>query len=442
MTKEEKEFHKSRRREFSKLIGKDSIAFIFGSTHQNKSFDADFKFKQYKNFYYLTGFNEPNSVMMIAPSGINLKFKEKEKKVNEVLFVQKKNPKLETWTGKRLGFENVKTELGIESGQENYELKNVLGGNAIYKFRKLYINFAEMMSLNGEIREIITSFLNSLNITAAEVEIIDVSFILGKMRAVKTQFEINLIQKACDITINSYNETMKIIKPGLNEYQVQATLEYHYKYNGSEENAYPPIVAGGENACILHYENNNQILKDSDLVLIDSGSEYNYYASDITRTFPVNGKFSKEQKLIYEIVLKANEECIKKIKPGVKFSDLKTLSEKVLADGLHKAGLLKSKKDIKKYSMHGVGHHIGLDTHDAVPGAKTATEDNDSLKTGNVITIEPGLYFTYEMKEIPEKFRGIGVRIEDDILVTKNGSMNLTKTMVKQVSEIEKVMES
>ena len=233
---------------------------------------------------------------------------------------------------------------------------------------------------------------------------------------------------------------MKIIKPGLNECQVQATLEYHYRYNGSEDIAYPPIVAGGENACILHYENNDQILKDNVLVLIDSGSEYNYYASDITRTFPVSGKFSKEQKLIYEIVLKANEECIKKIKPGVKFSDLKTISEKVLAEGLHKAGLLKNKKDIKKYSMHGVGHHIGLDTHDAVPGAKTATEDNDTLKPGNVVTIEPGLYFTYEMKEIPKNFRGIGVRIEDDILVTKNGCTNLTKMMVKSVKEIENVM--
>lgn len=440
MTKAEKEFHKSRRKEFSKLIGKDSIALIFGSTHQTKSNDADFKFKQYKNFYYLTGFNEPNSALLIAPSGIKIKIGEKEKRVREVLFVQKKNPVLETWTGKRLGYENVQKELGIECGRENIELKTVLGSNSIFKFRRDYINFAEMMMLKGEMREIVNSFFNSLNIVAAEEELIDASFILGKMRTVKTQFEINQIQKACDITIKSYNETMKIIKPGLNESQVQATLEYHYKYNGSEENAYPPIVAGGENACILHYENNDQIIKDGELILIDSGSEYNYYASDITRTFPVNGKFSKEQKIIYEIVLKANEECIKKIKPGVKFSDLKILSEKVLADGLFKAGLLKNKKDIKKYSLHGVGHHIGLDTHDAVPGAKTSTEDNDTLKPGSVITIEPGLYFTREMKEIPEGFRGMGVRIEDDILVTKNGCTNLTKMMVKRVSEIEKVM--
>ncbi len=201
-----------------------------------------------------------------------------------------------------------------------------------------------------------------------------------------------------------------------------------------------PIVAGGNNACILHYQSNDQVLKNGELLLIDSGAEYNYYNSDITRTFPVNGKFSEAQKLIYEIVLKANKECIRKIRPGVKLSDLKILSEKVLADGLHKAGLLKNKKEIKKYSLHGVGHHIGLDTHDAVPSSKTFSEDNDILKSGNVLTIEPGLYFPVGSKGMSKKFSGIGIRVEDDILVTKNGSVNLTKGMVKEINEIEAVM--
>lgn len=187
-------------------------------------------------------------------------------------------------------------------------------------------------------------------------------------------------------------------------------LEYNYYINGSQDSAYPPIVASGENACILHYDINDKMLMDGQLLLIDSASEYNYYCSDITRTFPVNGKFTQEQKLIYEIVLKANKECIKKIKPGIKFSDIGKLSDKVLADGMIKAGLLKKKDDIKKYSLHGVGHHIGLDTHDAVPHSKTLSEDYDTLKPGNVVTIEPGLYFNSQMKEIPVKFRGMGVR--------------------------------
>ncbi len=191
-----------------------------------------------------------------------------------------------------------------------------------------------------------------------------------------------------------------MIKPGVNEYQVQANLEYNYKFNGSQDVAYRPIVAGGDNACILHYDRNDQVLKNGELLLIDSGAEYDYYCCDITRTFPVNGKFSEEQKIIYNIVLKANKECIKKIKPGVKLSALSDLSEKILAEGLIKAGILKDRKDIKKYSLHGVGHHIGLDTHDAVSSSKKLYEDNDILREGNVITIEPGLYFPVGTKGI------------------------------------------
>ncbi|MEO8209974.1 MAG: aminopeptidase P family protein [bacterium] len=440
MNKEEKNFHASRRKEFSKIIGKDSIAIIFGSTHYNKSYDGDFNFKQYKNFYYLTGFKEPNSALILAPSGVKIKSGDKEKSVNEILYVQKKDSIMETWNGKRLGFENVHSELGIESAKDNYDLKKILTWKFFTKYRRLYINFGEMIKLSGEMKEIITSFLTNLNEIAPNIEIIDASFILGKMRAIKTQFEIKKIQKACDITIISFNAAMKIITPGLYEYQIQASLEYNYKYNGSEDNAYSAIVAGGENACILHYENNNQILKSGELLLIDSGAEYNYYCSDITRTFPINGKFSKEQRLVYNIVLNANKECIKKIKPGIKFSELKDLSEKALADGLYVAGILKNKKDIKNYSLHGVGHHIGLDTHDAVASNKTSSEDNDVLRKGNVLTIEPGLYFPSGSKGISKKYWGIGIRIEDDVLVTGNGNENLTIAMVKEAEEIESLM--
>ncbi|MEO8664305.1 MAG: aminopeptidase P family protein [Ignavibacteria bacterium] len=441
MDKDQKEFHRSRRKEFSRLIGKDSIAIIFGSTHQSKSYDGDFDFKQYKNFYYLTGFTEPNAALVMAPSGMQLKIEEKQRKANEVLYVQKKDSLMETWTGRRLGYNKVKQELGIEEGKINFDIKTALGSKFLATYRKLYVNLSELIKLNGEMNELVTQFLNNLNIISANVEVIDASFLLGKMRSVKVPYEIKMIKKACDISAESYNQTLKMIRPGLNEYQVQSSLEFNYKFNGSRENAYYPIVAGGENACILHYDSNDQVLKNGDLLLVDSGAEYNYYCSDITRTFPVNGKFTKEQKIIYDIVLKANKECIKKIRPGVRYTELKDLSDRVLADGLFKAGLLKNKKDIKTYSLHGVGHHIGLDTHDAVTSGKTLSEDNDKLKPGNVLTIEPGLYFPFNTKGIPVKFQGMGVRIEDDVLVTRNGNENLTGAVPKETADIEKAMQ-
>ncbi|MEO8446331.1 MAG: aminopeptidase P family protein [bacterium] len=438
MTKEQKDFHKSRRTEFSRLIGKDSIAIIFGNTLHNKSFDGDYDFNQYKNFFYLTGFTQPNAALVLAPGGI--KSLKNKKTYSEILHVQKRDPRLETWNGRRLGYEDVNKELGINDAKENHELKSILNSRFLWRFSKVYINFSEMIKLEGEMKEIISDFMNSLNIISAGVELIDCSYLLGKIRKVKTSFEIKQIQKACDITIESYNHTMTMIRPDLNERQVQAILEFNYKFNGSKSTAYYPIVAGGENACILHYENNDQDLKDGELLLIDSGAEYNYYCSDITRTFPINGKFSPEQKLIYEIVLKANKECIKKIKPGVSYLSLKDLSEKILADGLSKIGLLKNKSDIKTFSLHGLGHDIGLDTHDAVPTSKTLSKDYDKLMEGNVLTIEPGLYFPVNSKGIPKKFWGIGVRIEDDVLVTRTGSRNLTEKMVKEVNDVEKIM--
>jgi Xaa-Pro aminopeptidase len=440
MNKEQKDFHKSRRERYSELLGKDSLSIIFGNTARNKSYDGHFNFKQSKNFYYLTGFNEPNSALVIAPSGIEFHTTKGSNKINEALFVQKKDRMMETWNGKRLGYNNVSNTLGISNGFENQDLEGILNSRNIYNFRRLYINFAEMISLGSEMKKIITGFIDTLNMIAPNIEIADASFLLGVMRSVKTKFEIEQIKKACDISVNSFKDTMMKIKPGLYEYQVQANLEYNYKYNGSSDNAYSPIVAGGEDACILHYDTNNKKLKDGDLLLIDSGAEYEYYCSDITRTYPVNGKFSKEQKQIYNIVLKANKECINKIKPGVKFSDLRDFSEKILADGLHKAGILKDKKSIRKYSLHGLGHHIGLDTHDAVSYGKTVYEDNDTLRAGNVLTIEPGLYFPSGSKEIAKKYWGIGVRIEDDVLVKRGGRENLTEGLVKEADEIEEIM--
>lgn len=436
MNKKQREFHRSRRELLRKLIGKDSLAIVFGSSHFNKSFDADFKFKQYKNFYYLTGFDEPDAAILI--SGHELQ----KEKTNEILFVRKNDPVHETWNGKRLSFEKVPSELGIKKALENSELAKFLLLRRNRELRRVYVNFSELMKLTGELKQIAAPFLEVLNIIASNVEIIDIAYLIGKMRAVKTGYEIEMIAKAADISVRAYYEAMKAIMPGKYEYEIQAELEYNYKVFGSEDNAYYPIVASGENGCILHYESNNCLLKNGEMLLIDSAGEHRYYCSDITRTFPVSGKFTEEQKIVYDIVLKANKECIKNCRPGKSIKKIGELSDRIIADGLHKAGILKNKKDVKKFTIHGIGHHIGLDTHDAVSYTKTASENNDALRAGNVLTIEPGVYFPYGSKDIAKKYHGIAVRIEDDILVTEKGPVNLTAHMVKEIDDIEAFMSS
>jgi Xaa-Pro aminopeptidase len=436
MNKEQKAFHKSRRELLRKAMGKESIAIVFGSTNFNKSYDGDFRFKQYKNFYYLTGFEEPNSAIIISNAKIG------DSKSDEVLFVQRKDLLLETWNGRRMGFENVSQELGIKKAFVNSELPGYLHLRRKKEIRRVYVNLSELIKLTGEMRQLAESFLESLNILASDVEIIDIAYLLGKLRSVKSDYEIKMISKAADISVKSYYETLDSIRPGKHEYEVQAALEYNYKVFGSEDNAYYPIVASGENGCILHYDSNNCLLKDGELLLIDSAGEHRYYCSDITRTFPINGKFTKEQRTVYDIVLKANKECIKRCRPGVSFSKLRDVSDKIIADGLNKAGILKNKKNIRKFTLHGLGHHIGLDTHDAVSYSKTSEDDNDTLRPGNVVTIEPGVYFPTGSEGIPKKYWGISVRIEDDVLVTKKDPVDFTSHMIKEADDIEKFMSS
>jgi Xaa-Pro aminopeptidase len=442
MNKEQLEFHKSRREEFAKLMGEDSIAVIFGNTHINKSYDANYNFRQHKNFYYLTGFLEPDSVLMLSGAGIKYFDYEKKKETvaKEILFVQEKDTTKETWTGVRLGADNVKSELGINDAKENLDLPDFLNYTLFKGYRKLYINFADLISLTGDIKEFVTQFMDGLRSLAPSVQILDSTYLLGKMRRRKTTYELKMMQIAADISANAFNETLKVIKPGMKEYQVQATLEYHYKSNGSSDNAYPPICASGNHANILHYEENNDTLKENELILIDSGAEYDYYCSDITRTYPNSGKFTKEQRDVYEIVLNANKAVIKKSHEGVRMDELKNYCDKILTDGMIAKGILKDRKNYKKYTIHGVSHHIGLDTHDAVP-YKINKEIQDKLLVGDVITIEPGLYFPVGSKEIPKKYWGIGVRIEDDVVIGKKGCLNLTQKAVKEIDDIEALMQ-
>lgn len=439
----EKLFHKSRRDKFMNVIDDNSLVIVLSATNIQRSFDDAYKFKQNKNFFYLTGFNEPNSALLLAPGGMDLhdEISKKIIKTKEVLFVQKKDPLKETWIGKRLGFDNVRKELGINTGMVNSKLGDVLADLiARDKYSKIYISIFDLNALKGEIKDQLNNFIASFITLTSNVQILDYNFLIGKMRNVKNDFEIEQIRYASTVTAAGFYNTIQSVKPGMYEYQVQSLLEHNYKQLGCQDVAFETIVAGGNNSCILHYNTNRNRLKDGDLVLIDSGAEFNYYNGDLTRTVPVNGKFTKEQREIYRIVLDAQYAVIKKIKPGVKLSYLKKYSVEQLKKGVRKLGLLKKGFDITKYTLHGVGHHIGLDTHDAVANKKIGNNDFDKLFVGSIITVEPGIYFPDDAKEIPARYRKIGIRIEDDVLVTKNGCEVLSDSLPKEIEDIEYLM--
>ena len=382
-------------------------------------------------------------MLLLAPGGMDIfsPSLKKSVKTKEALFVQKKDPLKETWIGRRLGYDNVNKELGITLGLENSDLGDTIADLvSCDKYNKVYISLHDMNFLEGEIKAQLKNFISSFITYSSNVQIIDYNYLLGRMRNVKQKFEVDQIRYASTVSAAGFYNTIQMIKPGMYEYQVQALLEYNYKQLGCQDVAFETIVAGGNNTCILHYNTNRNILKDGELVLIDSGAEFNYYNGDLTRTVPVNGKFSKEQREIYQIVLDAQYAVIKKIKQGVKLTDLKKYSVEQLKKGVQKLGLLKKGFDITKYTLHGVGHHIGLDTHDAVANKKIGKINFDSLLVGSVITVEPGLYFPEDAKEIPARYRKIGVRIEDDVLVTREGPEVLSDSLPKEIEDIEYLM--
>jgi Xaa-Pro aminopeptidase len=441
MTKQQLAFHKSRRENLLNQFDKHTLILILGNPLKNKSFDGDYTFKQNKNFYYLTGFTEPNSALLLAPGGMKVsKGKNKFATVKEILFVQEKNKLKETWTGKRLGSENVPKELGIQHGILNADIYSILLANLTPEINKLYINIHDFYALTGEMKKYLADLYEKIITMTSNVQVCDINYTIGKMRNVKTPFEINQMKISADICVNAFDDAIRQVGPGLFEYQVQSILQYNYKIYGAKDDAFDAIVASGNNACTLHYEENTDKLKSGDLLLIDSGAEYEYYNSDITRTIPISGKFSKEQKEIYELVLKIQKEIIKKTKPGVKLSYLKKYTVDALAGGLLKLKIIKNKKEITKYYMHGVGHHLGLDTHDACKNTFDDKYNFDILRAGNVITDEPGIYIPKDDKDAPAKYRGIGVRIEDDLLVTKNGCEVITGDLAKEVRDIEEIM--
>lgn len=417
--------YKKRRDKLLKKISDNSVGVLFSAKHKTRSNDTQYPFRQDSNFYYLSGFKEDNSSLIFVK--INGKTK-------TILFVAKKDKTQELWNGKRLGVIEAKKRFLVDEVHTSDKFESILK-ELLLKSNTLYFDFALDYSKVKILKRYAKQLSTHKNL-ALHVE---------QMRLIKSKAEIKLIKKAISITKDAHHRAMRYNKLGKNEYELLSEIEYVFKSNGAYSDAYTSIVAGGNSANTLHYVENNKMLINNELILIDAGCEYEYYASDITRTIPVNSKYTKAQKDIYNLVLDCEEKIIKKIKPNVKRSDLQKKAVKILTQGMIKLGILKGslKKLIKderykKYYPHGIGHWMGLDVHDTAP-YKDENDKEIKLRSGMVLTIEPAIYIDKDDEHVPKKYRGIGIRIEDDILVTKDGFENLSKDIVKSLREIEKL---
>ena len=426
-------------KDFMEAIGKDAVAVIPAAHEVTKSYDTEFKFHQDPDFYYLTGFPEPDAIAVINPS---------DKKNPFTLFVRPRDPLMETWYGRREGVEGAKKNYGADKAFpiERFakELPKLLNGN-----EKLYYRFGRDNALDQTILQYLSGQrYRRLKTAYPPHTIIDPTLILGEMRLHKDEEEVEYMQKAGDIAAEAHILAMQQCKPGMNEAQIESIIEHHFRMSGASGAAYNSIIGGGDNATILHYVENNMPLKDGDLLLVDAGCNYKGYASDITRTFPVNGRFTKAQREVYDIVLEVQLECLAATKKGNTVKQRQELSIELLTEGMKKLKLLKGdtkklikKKAYEKYYMHGVGHYLGLDVHDAGRYfTEQRAKNSRPFAPGMVLTVEPGLYIPPDDKDAPAKYRGIGIRIEDDILVTEDGNHNLTAKVPKDAEAIEEIM--
>ncbi len=464
--------HLRRRREFAKTLG-DGIAVIPAATEAVRNDDVDHEFRQDSDFFFLTGFDEPDAVAIIDPSG------EEE----YVLFVRPRDPEMEMWNGYRAGVDGAKDQFGADQAfpvaELATELRSRFEGRSAVHYRLGGRLDREVLAATSAV-----SALASRYGVAAPRAIVDPTAALAALRQLKTPVEVELLAKAASISVDGHAAAMRATKPGLYEYQAEAEMEAVFRRAGSPRNGYPSIVASGPNACILHYTENDRMMEDGDLLLIDAAAEYGYFSADITRTFPVNGTFTTPQRAIYEVVLAAHQAAIDAAQIGTPFKELTDVAVKVVSEGLVDLGLVPGSVDqtiemhhYREFFMHGLGHWLGMDVHDAGPYKRNET--SVLLTEGMAFTVEPGLYLDAGRQEVefvnqpydlearyqrrmrlgaakakeleaeetadaervthpvPEEFRGIGVRIEDDILMTAAGPKNLTGGLPVSIEEVE-----
>ena len=431
-------------KEFMRRIDKDSVAIIPAAREAVRSHDTNYRYRQNSDFFYLTGFEEPEAIAVIAPS--------RPKKFT--LFVRPRDLEQEIWTGYRAGVEGAVSDYSADEaftiGEFDEKLAEIIDGPSV-----LYYAFGHTSSeMDQKIIQQLTQ-MREMNRRPLEPPktIVDPSSILHEMRVLKSAEEIEIMQRAADIAAEAHVEAMKTVRAGMMEYEVEAMLEAYFRKHGAAGSSYTSIIGGGGNATVLHYIDNKDQLQDGDLLLVDAGAEYKGYASDITRTFPINGKFTDAQRDIYDLVLKCQKSCVDMVRPGVRLEDLKTHSIEILTEGMVELGLLKGEpkklieeKKYMQFYMHNLGHYLGIDVHDA--GRYYFKGESRPAEAGMVMTIEPGLYISPDTsripegfnKDIPEKYLGIGVRIEDDVCVTEDGARVLTHKVPKEREEIEALM--
>ncbi|WGE34612.1 Xaa-Pro aminopeptidase [Actinobacillus genomosp. 1] len=413
------EFVERRNRVFEQMQDNSALV-VFTETEKRRNSDCDYLFRPDSYFWYLTGFAEPKSaLLLIKKSGKN----------ESIIFVRKKDPLMETWNGRRLGIEKAPEALNVDLAFDIEDISRV--------FAEKTQNLTACYYAKG-----LQEWGDSV-VMEQFADVIDWQPMLSEMRLIKSTAEIALIQQACHISGLAHIRAMKQTRPNRYELEIEGEIQYEFTRFGAKFPAYNSIVASGENACILHYNENDQVLKDGDLLLIDAGAEFAHYAGDITRTFPINGKFSEPQREIYQLVLDAMKEAAKWLVPqrSIKIANEKAVQ--VLTEGLVRLGILKGEveqliadKAYRQFYMHGLGHWLGLDVHDV---GNYGTERDRPLEIGMVLTLEPGLYISSDA-DVPEQYKGIGVRIEDNLLITEYGNKNLTSGCPKEIADIEAIM--
>jgi Xaa-Pro aminopeptidase len=425
---------KRRREEFMRRIG-GGVAIFPSAPTAVRNNDVEHEYRQDTDFYYLTGFEEPNAVAVLAPDNAEHRF---------ALFVQPKDREREVWTGRRAGEEGAKRDYGADAAftidKLDEELPKLVG-----KAERIYYRFADPL-----FDERVAAFMRKAQRErqrngVGPTSIIDPAGMLHEMRLIKTGGDLELLRRAVDISCEGHMAALRALRPAAYEYEIEAVLRYVFRKNGSPRLGYPPIVASGANATVLHYTANNRRIEDGDLLLIDAGTEFGYYTGDITRTYPAGGSFTEDQAAVYQVVLDANLAAIEAVRPGATFIEPHDRAVRVLTEGMRRLGLLEGEAEkliedgeYKKFYMHRTSHWLGMDVHDAGP-YKVADEWR-KLEPGMVLTVEPGLYIAEDAEGVDPRYRGIGVRIEDDVLVTEGGNEVLSARVPKTIEEIEGLM--
>ena len=426
-----------RRRRLMDTMGEGSIAIVPTSPARPRNRDVEFPFRPDSNFYYLTGFDEPEAVAVLAPGREEGEF---------TMFCRERDPAAEQWHGARLGLEGVRERHGADEAFPIDDLDDHLPGLFEDKPRLHYA-----MGHHREFDRRMLAWIARMRAGARREggleEIVMLDRLVHEMRLFKSKAEIAAMSKAAEVSAAAHVRAMRICRPGMAEYRIEAELLHEFAQGGCRAAAYPSIVAGGANACTLHYTRNSDKLRRGDLVLIDAGAEHECYASDITRTFPVNGKFSRAQRDVYSLVLAAQAAAIDTVAPGRTFDDVHMAAVRVLVEGLVELGALKGRvkrlidqEKYKRFYMHRTGHWLGMDVHDV--GSYRIDDQSRVLEPGMVMTVEPGLYFPPDDGKAPGRLRGIGIRIEDDVLVTESGHEVLTAAAPKSIEEIESIVGS